>query len=705
VRCPWLQRRGMPLQRNNYALMVSSALTAILGLGYWILAARRYPAEEVGRGSATIATMTLLSTVALLNVPGALTRYIPRGRSLTGRLVVSAYVLTGAIASVGSLVFMLGVSVWAPRFGFLRSSVAMGAWFCAATVVWCIFSLQDCLLTGLRRTVWVPVENATFGAAKIRLLFALATVAPGAGIFASWTMPMAALLVPVNLLIFRMLIPRPVRASPRRTEPIRYREVGTFLAGDSAGTMNERCGASRPGASTTAAGSSRCEMAGECSRRLCGSASGPAISRRSAAIGRRRSWLAALLRQRPLERMARTASRTRAAWTRPSAVPWVCIVGPGTRFLSGITYYTFGLVSELAKARPAVSVVLLGRLLPRRLYPGAARVGQRLSDLTLPGGIDCLPGLDWYWIPSMFRALWFLRRRRDVVVLQWWTAAVLHTYLLLGVATRLLGGRLMIEFHEVLDTGEDRLGWVRRYVRLVAPVLFRLADRYVVHSEFERQLVASHYGLPLDRIETIPHAAYTHYRRGGRWRPAPDRCCNLLFFGVIRPFKGLEDLIRAFNAIPADQVDRYWLTVVGETWEGWDVPGELIAASPHRARITFINRYVTDEEADRIFGGADVVVLPYHRSSQSGPLQIAMHYGLPVVVSAVGGLVEAVQGYAGAFLCSPADPASLLAGIQRAVGQQRGRRFTPVNGWAQTAEAYGRLLDGVARRGSSPQAE
>ena len=235
---PWPGRPGTPLLQNAYALMASSALTAVLGLGYWVLAARRYPAEEVGRGSATIATMTLLSTIAVLNVPGSLTRYLPRAGRQAGRLVRSAYLLCGTIAGLASLAFLLGVGVWAPGFGFLRASPAMAAWFLAATVAWCIFTLQDCVLTGLRRAIWVPVENVVFGVVKTGLLLAFAAVAPGAGIFASWTIPMAAMVVPMNLLIFKVLLPRYGHAGrPGEPQPIRYREVGVFLAGDSAGTM------------------------------------------------------------------------------------------------------------------------------------------------------------------------------------------------------------------------------------------------------------------------------------------------------------------------------------------------------------------------------------------------------------------------------------------------------------------------------------
>ena len=65
---------------------------------------------------------------------------------------------------------------------------------------------------------------------------------------------------------------------------------------------------------------------------------------------------------------------------------------------------------------------------------------------------------------------------------------------------------------------------------------------------------------------------------------------------MIRPFKGLEHLVEAFEAIPESEIAGYWLTVVGETWEGWTLPAERIAASPRRDRITFVNRYVSDAE-------------------------------------------------------------------------------------------------------------
>ena len=232
--------------------------------------------------------------------------------------------------------------------------------------------------------------------------------------------------------------------------------------------------------------------------------------------------------------------------------------------------------------------------------------------------------MDWYWLPSLFGALRFLRREKpDVVVLQWWTGTVLHSFLALAIAARRRGARIVIEFHESLDTAEDKFALFSRYVNLVAPRLFRMADQYVVHSEFDRNLIVERFGLPAEAFHVVPHASYDTYADSSTevHREAPDGVVNLLYFGIIRPFKGVEDLVRAYEGIPDDQAGRFWLTVVGETWEGHTLPTELIAASPRRDRITVVNRYVQDDEVDGFFRGADVVVLPYHRSSMSGPLQ------------------------------------------------------------------------------------
>jgi len=377
----------------------------------------------------------------------------------------------------------------------------------------------------------------------------------------------------------------------------------------------------------------------------------------------------------------------------------ITVIGAGPRFLSGMSYYTLRLTNALA-SRHHVSAILMRQLIPSRWYPGRSRIGAPLTAQRYAHDVKVLDGVDWYWLPSMLRAIRQLIAERPTVVLfQWWTGSVLHSYVLLALVARALGARIVVEFHEVLDTAEANMPVVGIYVRLVSPLLMRLADGFVVHSKFDLPDVRRHYALGRRPVSVIPHGPYDHHRPTSDippMRSAPAGAVNLLYLGVIRPFKGVEDLVAAFDGIPPDEINRYWLTVVGETWENWSLPGEMIHRSRYRDRITFVNRYVSDDELTEALAGADAVVLPYHRSSASGPLHTAMSLGLPVVVTAVGGLPEAAGDYEGAIFVPPRDPERLRSAIAE-VAEQRGRRYPDPHSWDRTVARYEALFQRLGR--------
>jgi len=374
----------------------------------------------------------------------------------------------------------------------------------------------------------------------------------------------------------------------------------------------------------------------------------------------------------------------------------VCVVGSGSRFLSGISYYTNRLVHALAQDHNT-SAILIRCLLPTRLYPGRTRVGKPLITFTYPTGTKAFDGLDWYWGRSMIAGLRFLfQRRPDVVILQWWTGTVLHTYLLLAVFARVMRARVVMEFHEVLDTGELGIRPVRWYVNGVSPLLVRLTHGFVVHTEFERKLIQERYRLEGKPVAIVPHGPYDQYV-GSRDRPRrADGVCRLLYFGVIRPFKGVEDILTALNAMGEEEAAKFQLTIVGETWEGWTVPAEMIARSRYRDRIHFVNRYVADDEVQGFFDAADAAVLPYHRASASGPLHLAMACGLAVVVTSVGGLVEAAEGYAGRLSVEPRRPDQIRTALQRA-WELREQRFEDLHSWEISLARYNGLFAEITR--------
>lgn len=400
--------------------------------------------------------------------------------------------------------------------------------------------------------------------------------------------------------------------------------------------------------------------------------------------------------------------RTAPGHDRRTARPLrITVVGSGTRFLSGISIYTVRLANALA-ATHRVSVITMRQLLPTRLYPGRTRVGSDLTEIEYDPRVRTFDGVDWYWLPSMLRAIVFLRHRRpEVLVLQWWTGTVLHSYLALAVVARMLGARVLIEFHEVLDTGEARIPLARLYAGVVGGAVIRLADAFAVHSAYDRDLLRGRYDLGARPVVLTPHGPHDHYRdeRGdpdvAPIREAPADACNLLFFGVIRPYKGLEDLVAAFDSIPEAEIERYWLTVVGETWEGWTPPADRIAQSRYRHRITFVNRYVHDRELNGYLSGADAVVLPYHRSSISGPLHAAMGYGVPIVMTDVGGNAEAAEGYGGIRLVPPRDESALLGAI-RELPALRGQRFSHRLSWERAVDGYEEVLARLRQPNPAP---
>jgi O-antigen/teichoic acid export membrane protein len=226
-----------PLYRNAYALILSDGLSSLLGLVYWALAARFYTTEQVGHNAAIISTMTFLAGLAFVNLKGAVIRFLPCAGSMTKPLVVYAYFVGALGALVAGLVFLFGYLWWAPSQHFLVGNSLFTAWFLVALILWAIFGLQDQVLTSLRQTDWVPMENVTFGIAKLLLLAPFADWLPQLGIFASWTLPVPFLLLVVNFLLFHRLIPQHVERTVQQTTSVEPGQIVRFVAGDLLGTL------------------------------------------------------------------------------------------------------------------------------------------------------------------------------------------------------------------------------------------------------------------------------------------------------------------------------------------------------------------------------------------------------------------------------------------------------------------------------------
>lgn len=219
------------LVRTALPLMATTALNGVLGVAYWVVAARLYDHTTVATNMAIIAAVTTLSGVSQLNLGPSLAVLIPRAAGHSRRVVLQVYSAVTVYSLVVIAGFLLLVLPHLTRLSAALDGSTKTLLFGVAVVCFNLFALQDAALAALRRGVVIPVENGLFGVAKIGLLAALAVSLPAFGIFASWFVPMV-LLVPVvsgYVLLGRHSVPSTplARTTPRESLP----ELGQDYAG------------------------------------------------------------------------------------------------------------------------------------------------------------------------------------------------------------------------------------------------------------------------------------------------------------------------------------------------------------------------------------------------------------------------------------------------------------------------------------------
>lgn len=136
---------------------------------------------------------------------------------------------------------------------------------------------------------------------------------------------------------------------------------------------------------------------------------------------------------------------------------------------------------------------------------------------------------------------------------------------------------------------------------------------------------------------------------------------TLLFFGLIREYKGLDILIEAFSQLDGS----YQLLIGGEAYGPFDRYEALINASPNKDRIHLFNRFISDSDVNKFFCASDLCVLPYRSATQSGISSIAYHFDLPMVTTSVGGLKEMIGDTGTGIVTDEISPGAIKAAIER----------------------------------------
>lgn len=222
------------LARGGVALFANSGLTAILGVAFWVLAARILTAATVGRGSALVSVLLTVSGLCQLNYARSLSGLIPLA-ARPRKLLANVYGLTAAISLAAGLAFALILPHATADFHYLDRNVLFVVTFVISVALWTIFTLEDTVLTSVRRATILPFENGAYGLLKLVCLFVLWSIGyrTSIALFISWVLPLVAVIIPINLFLFLRAVPastsRPDARQKRSESWVRYDFAGYLL--------------------------------------------------------------------------------------------------------------------------------------------------------------------------------------------------------------------------------------------------------------------------------------------------------------------------------------------------------------------------------------------------------------------------------------------------------------------------------------------
>ncbi len=213
--------------------------------------------------------------------------------------------------------------------------------------------------------------------------------------------------------------------------------------------------------------------------------------------------------------------------------------------------------------------------------------------------------------------------------------------------------RTVLTCHDpVLHTGERSRFWMYLF-KLNLFYQLKKADRIIVHGNVLFKELTEQDISP-EKIVVIPHGDYSFFKDFAGSDAKEDR--SILFFGRIKPYKGIKYLIEAEKII-SKSAANYKLIIAGD---GDITPYNIDAGN---SRIVVINRYIDDTEVALLFEKSIMVVLPYLDASQSGIIPIAYAFGKPVIATNVGSISEVVEDNVTGLIIPPADAGSLAEAI------------------------------------------
>ncbi len=310
----------------------------------------------------------------------------------------------------------------------------------------------------------------------------------------------------------------------------------------------------------------------------------------------------------------------------------ISLVGPVYPYRGGIAHSHALLAQALAQSGHQVQILSFHRQYPAWLYPGQNDRDPSQNHVQLAASYQLDPLYPWTWQSAVREIRAF---QPELVLFQWWTVFWAPAFAWMASRLRHAGLHSAFFIHNVIPHEP------RRFDPWLARLALNQAGGYITLTEREGQRLSQLLPGLKKPVLTSPLPAYQFAtqtvlsKAEARERlHLPAAGPILLFFGLVRPYKGLADLVEALGRL-VDHPSKPFLAIAGEFWEDPKIYRDQISRLGLEQRVRIENRYLPDEEAVLWFRAADLFVAPYTGGTQSAALRIALGYGLPVIATDV----------------------------------------------------------------------
>jgi len=324
----------------------------------------------------------------------------------------------------------------------------------------------------------------------------------------------------------------------------------------------------------------------------------------------------------------------------------ITIIGTAYPFRGGLATFNQRLAQQFMEEGHKVEIITFTTQYPNFLFPGKTQYSteQAPAGLSIRRAVNSCNPLTWWRVGQQLK-----KQKPDLVICCYWMAFFAPAYATIERIVRRNGHTKCIALVHNMIPHEPTL-----LDRIFAPAFVRHTNGFIALSQSVLTDIDKLGGHQKPKAFS-PHPIYDHYGE----RMSKAEACEalgldaqndyMLFFGLVRAYKGLDLLIDAFAKVK-DALPNLRLLVAGEFYEDELKYREQIAAAGLQERVIIRDEFIPDADLRKYFGAASLIVQPYKSATQSGVTQVAFHFEKPMLVTNVGGLGEIVHngkmGYA-----------------------------------------------------------